>query len=124
MAGEHEELCRAIDEELAAFLRCIDNYETASREVSLCPRAPRAGFAQRARRARCSGLSTACAVQIVSACKSGVFDLARARKSMGHSGCAVSQLQYPARMKAAGSREQRARVLKCSGRRSLRRGGG
>ena len=53
MAGEHEELCRAIDEELAAFLRCIDNYETASREVSLCPRAPRAGFAQRARRARC-----------------------------------------------------------------------
>ena len=42
--GENEELCLAIDEELAAFLRCIDNYETASREVcspcfpSLAPR--------------------------------------------------------------------------------------
>ena len=34
MATEQEVLCRAIDEELAAFLRCIDNYETASREVS------------------------------------------------------------------------------------------
>ena len=34
MATEQEVLCRAIDEELAAFLRCIDNYETAIREVS------------------------------------------------------------------------------------------
>jgi len=33
MATEHEVLCLAIDEELASFLRCIDNYETASREV-------------------------------------------------------------------------------------------
>jgi ubiquinone/menaquinone biosynthesis C-methylase UbiE len=31
---EQEVLNRAIDEELAAFLRCIDNYETAIREVS------------------------------------------------------------------------------------------
>ena len=30
---EHEDLCLAIDEELAAFLRCVDNYETSSREV-------------------------------------------------------------------------------------------
>jgi len=30
---EQEDLCLAIDEELAAFLRCVDNYETSSREV-------------------------------------------------------------------------------------------
>jgi hypothetical protein len=37
MATEQEVLCRAIDEELAAFLRCIDNYETAIREVCALP---------------------------------------------------------------------------------------
>jgi hypothetical protein len=30
---EQKDLCLAIDEELAAFLRCVDNYETSSREV-------------------------------------------------------------------------------------------
>lgn len=30
---EQVDLCLAIDEELAAFLRCVDNYETSSREV-------------------------------------------------------------------------------------------
>ena len=69
--AERRALCVAIDEELRAFLRCVDNYQTANREV-------------------------------VSACKAGLFDMARARKSMGMGGCAVSQLQYPARMKASG----------------------
>ena len=69
--AERRALCVAIDEELRAFLRCVDNYQTATREV-------------------------------VSACKAGLFDMARARKSMGMGGCAVSQLQYPARMKASG----------------------
>eukprot|EP00960_Hanusia_phi_P032377 749821-Hanusia_phi.AAC.1 len=38
--------------------------------------------------------------EVVAACKAGMFELARARKSMGFKGCAVSQLQYPSRMKA------------------------
>jgi hypothetical protein len=34
MDSERHALCLAIDEELHAFLRCVDNYETATREVS------------------------------------------------------------------------------------------
>mmetsp|Transcript_48731 Transcript_48731/g.152965 ORF Transcript_48731/g.152965 Transcript_48731/m.152965 type:complete len:173 (-) Transcript_48731:2026-2544(-) len=39
--------------------------------------------------------------EVVAACKAGMLELARARKSMGFKGCAVSQLQYPSRMKAS-----------------------
>jgi hypothetical protein len=76
-ADARHRLCLAIDEELAAFLCCVDTYETASREVwdrphraKLSPR-PASDTVRRVR-------------QIVAACKSGIFDISRARKSMGY----------------------------------------
>eukprot|EP00961_Rhodomonas_salina_P034343 462785-Rhodomonas_salina.2 len=38
--------------------------------------------------------------EVVAACRSGILDLARARKSMGNRGMGVTTLQYPARMTA------------------------
>ncbi len=37
-----------------------------------------------------------CTVELASSCKSGCFDIARARKAMSCQGTTVSQLQYPA----------------------------
>jgi hypothetical protein len=38
----------------------------------------------------------ACTVELAASCKSGCFDIARARKAMSGQGSTVSQLQYPA----------------------------
>ncbi len=38
----------------------------------------------------------ACSVELAASCKSGCFDIARARKAMSCQGSTVSQLQYPA----------------------------
>jgi hypothetical protein len=40
------------------------------------------------------------AVELAACCKSGCFDIAKARKAMSCEGSSVSQLQYPAQMKA------------------------
>mmetsp|Transcript_12157 Transcript_12157/g.19072 ORF Transcript_12157/g.19072 Transcript_12157/m.19072 type:complete len:103 (-) Transcript_12157:447-755(-) len=64
-----EALCTKIDTELLAYLRCVDEYQTAASEVAAC-------------------------------CKSGIFDIARARKSMGNRGMGVTELQYPKTMTA------------------------
>ena len=49
---------------------------------------------------RCVDSYQTAQAEVEAACKAGVMDMSRARRSMGQSGRAVSQLQYPARIKS------------------------